>query len=55
VAHHSLHAAEADAVALGQHAMRGARMAISKEFEGDLLAEAINQPPTIAVPASRRI
>jgi hypothetical protein len=43
---HSLHATQADAVALGQSSLRGARAAVPKKVEDALLAKAINQPPT---------
>jgi hypothetical protein len=43
---HSLHTAEADAVALDQRTTRRARSAVLKMLEDDLLAKAINQPPT---------
>jgi hypothetical protein len=42
---HSLHAAHADAVALGQRTMRGARAAAPNKLEDYLFAKAINQPP----------
>ncbi len=47
---HSLHAAEADAVALGQRTMRGASMSVAQQVADDLLAKAINQPPTTRCP-----
>jgi hypothetical protein len=44
--HHSLHATDADAVALGQRMMRGASMSVAQQIADDLLAKTINKPPT---------
>jgi hypothetical protein len=46
---HSLHATHADAVALGQRTMRGASMSVSQQIADDLLAEAVDKAPPLAL------
>ena len=46
-AQYSLHAAQADAVALGQRTVRGARPAVSQQVADDLLAEAVDESPPL--------
>jgi hypothetical protein len=53
-AQYSLHAAQADAVALGQRTVRGARPAVSQQVADDLLAEAVDESPPLTLRRKRR-
>ena len=48
-AQYSLHAAQADAVALGQRTVRDACPAVSQQVADDLLAEAVDESPPLAL------
>jgi hypothetical protein len=51
---YSLHAAQADAVALGQRTVGGACPAVSQQVADDLLAEAVDESPPLTLWRKRR-
>jgi hypothetical protein len=51
---HSFHAAEADAIALSQSALRGARTSIFEQVLDGLLAQPVDESPPLALRRQRR-